>query len=69
MNSSSSKQDSPILGNMVRITSSLQISKDFRDSRVSGLLRALRLQNAFAGKKATDIEIPLFCLSKGLLNI
>lgn len=53
----------------MRITSTLLISKDFRDSKVSGLLTAFRLQNAFAEKKAIDIEIPLFCLSKDLLNI
>lgn len=71
MDTSSSKKDSPILGNLVRITSSLLVYKNFRVSKVSGLPRALRLQKIFAEEKAKPMDLkmsPLY-LNKCLLNI
>lgn len=71
MDTSSSKKDSLILGNLVRIKSSLLVYKNFRVSKVSELLRALRLQKIFAEEKAKPMDLkmsPLY-LNKCLLNI
>lgn len=71
MDTSLSKKDSPILGKLVRITSSLLVHKNFRVSKVSGMLRALSLQKIFAEEKArpTDLMMSPRYLNKSLLNI
>lgn len=65
------RKDSAVLEKLVRITSSLLVHKNFKVSKVSGLLRALSLQNIFAEEKnkPTDLMMSPLHLNKSVLNI
>lgn len=71
MDTSSSKKDSPILGKLARITSSLLVYRGFRVSKVSGLVRDFRLKQNIAEEKTkpTDLKMSPLYLNKSLLNI